>query len=84
MLCQLFATIKQASALSYNPESHHEEKKRTAKRQGCPYISTRLHRVSQITDEVSGLVLRVIAAGQLGQALINKRTDWSNHSKGKL
>lgn len=40
-----------------------------------PYTGAGLHRVAQITAEVTGLVLGLIAAGQLGQALRNKRID---------
>lgn len=48
-----------------------------------PYTGAGLHRVAQITAEVTGLVLGLIAAGQLGQALRNKRIDWCNHGKGQ-
>lgn len=42
---------------------------RSARRKSCPYTGTGLHRVAQIAAEVTGLVLGVVAAGQLGQAL---------------
>lgn len=48
-----------------------------------PYTGAGLHRVAQITAEVTGLVLGLIAAGQLGQALRNKRIDRCNHGKGQ-
>lgn len=39
------------------------------------YTGTRLHRVAQVAAEVSGLVLCLVAAGQLGQALNNNNNN---------
>lgn len=50
-----------------------------------PYTGARLHRVAQITAQVSGLVLCLVVADDLGQVLgnqmgetITKRTTGSN------
>lgn len=56
-------------------------RKAAKRRCWCSYPGARLHGVAQITAEVTGLVLGLVAAGQLGPALRNKRRDWSNHSK---
>lgn len=71
MLCQLFTTVEYPRA---NQAWSKSGKK--VKIKWFPYTGTRLHRVAQITAEVSGLVLCLIAAGQLGQALRDKRTHW--------
>lgn len=39
------------------------------------YIGASLHWVSQVTDEEAGLVLSVVAAGQLAQALRTERRE---------
>lgn len=38
------------------------------------YIGARLHWVSQVTVEEAGLVLQLVAAGQLAQTLRNRET----------
>lgn len=39
------------------------------------YVGARLHGVSQVTAEEAGLVLSVVAAGQLAQALRTERQE---------
>lgn len=73
VLCQLFLSIKTLQIQQPLMELKGQR----------PYTGARLHRVAQITAEVTGLVLGLIAAGQLGQALRNKRIDWCNHGKGQ-
>lgn len=40
------------------------------------HVGARLHGVSQVTAEEAGLVLSVVAAGQLAQALRTERREW--------
>lgn len=40
-----------------------------------PYARARLHGVAEVTAEITGLVLSLITAGQLGKALKHKQTN---------
>lgn len=72
----LYWNTSHTSALNHNVNNNNT-------RLMCSYIGTRLHRVSQIAAEVAGLVLSFIAAGQLAQALRNKRNERFQYSLRK-
>lgn len=65
--------LKHTSGAAPCTMTHKEREKKG--RQRCSYTGSRLHGVAQVAAEVAGLVLRLVAAGQLGQALGSRRTN---------
>lgn len=75
MFCQPITVIKHTSDAAPDPTSLKLIRRRATGEKKKTYTGTRLHRVAQVTAEVSGLVLCLVAAGQLGQALNNNNNN---------